>query len=424
MKQVDYWYHHSKRITAALWLTGIFFIAGVTAIVSWIVLSALSRAPDSSQAFGLIVFLLMPVYYLLIMFLYSIKRTVSNLIKRFRMERDLAKVPEGAHPRSKAKLVWDLFPLRAGPPGIPGGIPVSTIYGASLAPKSDENWLKLAHANANARIATGSSFDILVLFKGAEFNFLSGELPGTGSWFAAPLALVDGLEEEELLVPLLHELFHRETGELKARRLASRTEWFGRLATVFVLMYFAIALFMTKATVRSTQISPLPFVIALCALWVSLRLFCAWTSFQVSPRAMFIAADRHALETVYSPVVVAETIKASLLYSKNHATKFGFWSPFWYQLSRFMFVPVRKRKKEAESLGERVRALSPVSPSGEYDVSREVSAMNRQVGAIAEEVEAIYAELLDSRPLAPLVYSVISYSLGIAMLIIIWIVSG
>jgi len=421
---LDYWYRHSKRITAALWLAGILFISGVTATVSWIVLSALSRAPDSSQAFGLIVFLLIPVYYLLFIFLYSFKGIISSRIKRFRLERDLAKVPEGAHPRSKAKPAWDLLPLRAGPPGTPSGIPISTIYGASLAPETNENWDKLACANANARLATGSSFDILVLFKGAEFNFFSGELPGIGSWFAAPLALVDGLEEEELLVALLHELFHRETGELKARRLASKMEGFGRLATVFVLMYFAIALFATKATVGSTQVSPLPFVMILCALWVSLRLFCAWTSFQVSPRALFIAADRHALETIYSPVVVAGTIKASLLYSKNHATKFGFWSPFWYQLSRFMFVPVRKRKKEAESLAERVRALRPVSPGGECDVSREVSAMNRQVGAIAADVEAIYEELLDSRPLAPRVYWVISYSLTIAMLIIVWIVSG
>ncbi len=424
IKQVDYWYRHSRRITAALWLTGIFFISGVTAIVSWIVVSALSKAPDGSQAFGLIVFLLMPVYYLLIMFLYSIKGTLSNMIKRSRLKKDLAKVPEGAHPRSKAKQAWDLLPLRAGLPGTPGGALISTVYGASLAPKNDENWLKLARANANVRIATGSSFDVLVLFTGAEFNFFSGELPGISSWFAAPLALVDGLEEEELLVPLLHELFHREAGELKARRLASRMEWFGRLATVFVLMYFAIALFTTKATVRSTQVSPLPFLIALCALWVSLRLFCAWTSFQVSPRALFVAADRHALETVYSPVVVAETIKASLLYSKNHATRFGFWSPFSYQLSRFMFVPVRKRKKEAESLGERVRALGPVSPNGEGDVSPEVSAMNRQVVVIADEVEVIYAELLDSRPLAPRVYSAISYSLTVAMFVFIWIISG
>ncbi len=80
--------------------------------------------------------------------------------------------------------------------------------------------------------------------------------------------------------------------------------------------------------------------------------------------------------------------------------------------------------KEAESLGERVRALRPVSPNGEGDVSPEVSAMNRQVGAIADEVEVIYAELLDSRPLAPRVCSVISYSLTIAMLVFIWIVSG
>jgi hypothetical protein len=424
LKQVDYWYRRSKRITAALWLAGTLFIAGVTATVSWIVLSALSSEPDSSQAFGLIAFLLIPVYYLIIIFLYSLKGIISSRIKRFRAERDLAKVPEGAHPRSKAKLAWDLLPLRTGPPGILGGIHVSTFHSAPLAPKNDENWLKLAGANANTRLATGSSFDILVLFKGTGFNFFSGELPGIGSWFAAPLALVDGLEEEELLVALLHELFHRETGELKARRLASRMEGFGRLAIVFILMYFLIAMFAMKATVESGQGSPLPFVMVLCALWVSLRLFCAWTSFQVSPRTLFNAADRHALETVYSPVVVARTIKASLLHSKNHSPGFDFWSPFWYQLSRFMFVPVRKRKREAESLAERVRALRPVSPNGEVDVPPELSAMTRQVEAIADEVDAIYAELLDSRPRAPMVYSVVGYSLTIAMFVIIWIISG
>jgi len=379
---VETWSRRSKRITIFLWLASAGLIAGLFAVIIWF-LVRIALQEGAQGRLVLITILCLPLPYLVYYFLFF-KKGFSPL-RRWRLARALRKVPADAHPRVRASGIWEWLPFRRRLAY--GGIDIG------LAPEKDPGWQRLAGANHDLRLATGGGFDILLLLKKGAFNFVSGELPGAGAWLAAPGGLVEEIDREQLMAAIVHELFHRDTGELKARRVALELQELGVFSTAFIFYYIFLALaFLSIPMDRMYPGLPL-FALLILLLWVLIKIFAYWAVTGLFPVASCRAADAYAGNVTANPLVVAEAISKSLRYSLNHKDLPFLWSWQARGPARFMFVPVVRKRKLGELQTGRVQALR-LEPSGnEGHMLPEVEEMNRKIGIIALEVDGDYKEL-------------------------------
>lgn len=336
---MDTWSRRSKKITIALWLAGSGLMAAFLAVMAWLLLRIILRE-DSQGRMVLITILFLPLPYLAYYFLYW-KKGFSPL-RRWRVARALSGIPLDAHPGARAQAVWEWRPLTRRLSY--GGIIIS------LAPQKDPCWNKLADANHDARLATGSCFDILLLLRGGAFNFVSGDLPGAGAWLAVLAGLVEEMDGDRLTAAVVHELFHRDTGELKARRAALELQDFGVFATAFVFYYLFMALALLSVPVNMPH-SDLPqFVLFLLLLWVILKVFARWAVTGLFTETSCRAADEYAGNVVADPSAMAEAICFSLRYTSGHKDLPFLWNWQARGPAGFMFVPVvRSRRGGASS---------------------------------------------------------------------------
>ena len=267
-----------------------------------------------------------------------------------------------------------------------------------LAPEKDPGWHKLAGANHDAWLATGDGFDILLLLDRGAFNFVSGELPGAGAWLAAPGGLVEEMDRERLTAAVVHELFHRDTCELKARRVALELQDFGFFATAFIFYYLFLSLAFLSIP-KDWMYTGLPlFALLILILWILIKAFAYWSVTALFPAGSCRAADAYAGNVIANPLKVAEAISMSLLYSLNHKDLPFLWSWQAQGPARFMFLPVvRKRKMRGLQAG-RVEALRLEPSSDQGQMLPEVEEMNRRIGEIALEVDGAYKELRGKAP--------------------------
>ena len=418
----DYWRSRLGRFTILTRLVLIVFFAVVAAIASLMITDVLRRVAEPSDRIGLIVFLCIPFYYLLLMSLFSARGFLSSMRKKRRLRLKLAGMPRDADdPAVKGSAAWKY--LSTAGRMIPN---VSSSWaaglGGRLAGRDDLAWKQLAGANQDARLATGESFELLLLMEKGSLNFHSGEIPGIGSWFAAPRELLAGLNGEEALVPVVHELFHREIGEYRARRFADKLRFAGAFSTFFVILYSFIAIYFARLPAKKMPADFTVYILTLLALWILFKVCSGIGAYMFFPAGSCVAADVSAAHAVSSPLIVAEAIRKTLHYSADSG--FDFWSSFAYPASRFMFVPVMKFKSARSDLERRILALRRITESGRGAALPEIEKMNAHIERIAAEAGEDYAALRRKRPVAPRVAALIGYAVLAANFIVILLVSS
>jgi len=407
---VDTWSRRSKKITIALWLAGSCLMAALAAVIAWFLLRAI-LGEESQGRMVLITILCLPLPYLAY-YLLCWKKGFSPL-RRWRVSRALSGIPPDAPPEARARAVWDWLPLTRRLSY--GGMPIG------LAPREDPAWNKLADANHDAKLATGSCFDMLLLLRGGAFNFVSGDLPGAGAWLAAPAGLVEGMQGDGLRAAVVHELFHRDTGELRARRVALELRDFSTFATAFVFYYLFMVLALLSVPVNMPH-SDLPqFVLLLLLLWVILKVFARWAVTWLFPGTSCRAADEYAGNVVADPSAVAEAICLSLRYTSGHKDPPFLWNWQARGPAGFMFVPVVRRRREGELQARRVEALRMGSEDDRKQVPPPIEEMNKRIGEIAGKVRDTYSGLLKRRPRRT--PTVLAYSSIVVVLVAVLIMS-
>jgi plastocyanin len=384
---MEYWSRRSKRIARFLWLASFSIAAGALALLAWMLADTISSDGERLR-YIYIAILCLPLPYVLIYFLGS--RGRPSPIRRRRAANKLREYPPDTPASARAALVWDLLPLKR-------RLYMSGLS-ASLADGGDVGWSRLEEANRDVLLATGTGFDIPILMKGGAFNFLSGELPGIGTWIAVPRKLVEAMGHEELISSLIHELFHGETGELKARRIALTLYDIGVFSTAFVIYYLAFALVMNSLPTQMLFPQLPLFALLILLFWSAAKVFSHWAVFGLFPQASCLAADEYAGKVLADPRVVARSISMSLAYSVQHTAVKNLMSGQPYIVSRFMFAPLRRGERGRDSLVARVEALRvEPSPSGE-DILPQVAEMNREIDAVAADTAASHDALLDKQP--------------------------
>ena len=384
---MEYWSRRSKRIARLLWLADFCIAAGALAFLAWMLTATITGDGERYRYFYIVI-LCLPLPYLLIYFLGGKGRPAP--IRRRRVAGKLRESPPDAPANDRAALVWDILPFKR-------RLYMSGLS-ASLAASGDAAWSRLEEANRDVRLATGTSFDILVLLKGGAFNFLSGELTGIGTWIAVPSKLVDAMDHDELIASLTHELFHGETGELKARLIAFALYDIGVFSTAFAIYYLAFALVMNS--IPTQMLFPrLPlFALLILLFWLLIKVFAHWAVFGLFPHASCLAADEYAGRVHADPRVVARAIFVSIDYSARHGAVKNLLSGQPHTVSRFMFAPLRRGERGRNNLVERVKALRVESPSSGEDILPQVAEMNREIEAVASDTAASYDILLDKQP--------------------------
>jgi plastocyanin len=383
---VESWSERVKRLNVLLWLTIFGSVACLLFLIVWFLVSfVLSEEPELRIVF--ISILCLPVPYLLF-YLVSIKKGFS-FFRRRRLRKRLAAIPANAHPRRKAEAARDWLPFGRG--SFTGGINIS------LAGERDVNWLKFTEAENRVRIGTGKGFDILLLVEKGPLNFVSGELPGAGSWLCASSQLVEEMEGDELVTPIIHELFHRETGELKARNTAMDLYNLGTFATAFVVYYICVALVMSSVpTGWAAPQLPL-FAFLVLVLWVAIKLCARFALAYLFPIRSCVAADEYAGYLTADPLSVARALVRSLKFSVGKWTSKNFPADWNGYLLSFMFVPLTRGRRKIDGQVERIEALR-VDPERDHEsLAPEIEKMNRGIEALAGEAEALYGKMRSKR---------------------------
>ena len=384
---MEYWSRRSRRTITFLWSASFLFAAGVMALLVWLLLSVITNESDPLR-YTYIVIALLPLPYFLFYLLGSGKR--STVLARRRLRKRLAAVPLQAPPQTRALQIWDWLPFgrRASGSGLSG----------SLADGEDPGWSRLDEANRDAKLATGSCFDFPVLLQDGAGNFLSGEIPGLGTWICAPDGLVENMEDEALMASIIHEVWHGETAELKARRIALSLYDLGLFATAFALYYLAFALIANSLPAQFTAPQLPWFALLILVFWLAIKAFAWWAVSDLFPQASCLAADDYAAKVLADPRVVARAISISLAYSVNHATAKSLLSGRAYVLSRFMFAPLRRGGRGKRSLVERIGALRREPGGDGEEVLPQVIEMNREIEEMAGAAAREYERLLEEAP--------------------------
>jgi plastocyanin len=384
---MEYWTRRSKRIARFLWMADFCIAAGALAFLAWMLTSTISSDGERYRYFYIAI-LCLPLPYVLIYFLGG--RGRPSPIRKRRAGRKLRESPPDTAASARAALVWDLLPFKR-------RLYMSGLA-ASLAQSGDMGWSRLEEANRDVRLATGTSFDILVLLKGGAFNFLSGELSGIGTWIAVPRKLVEGMSHEELVSSLIHELFHGETGELRARGIAFTLYDIGVFSTAFVIYYLAFALVMNSIPTQMLFPQLPMFALLILLFWSAIKVFAHWAVFGLFPQTSCLAADEYAGKVHADPRAVARAIFVCLDYSARHGTAKNLMSGQPYTVSRFMFAPLRRGGRGKNSLVERVEALRVEPSSSGGEILPQVAEMNIEIEAVAADTAASYDVLLDKQP--------------------------
>ncbi|MFH1150816.1 MAG: hypothetical protein V1748_10130 [Actinomycetota bacterium] len=398
----------TRRARVVLVLANLLFFGGFISLVLWLVSQALSGA-QTERRMVLAVFTLLPVAYAVVFLFFSTFSRARRITRRAKRKAaaDLASLPADAPPHRKARSIAALLPLRTG-----------VMYGTfrlSLAPGDDPGWARLSEANAEASIATGERFDVVLLVDSVPYNFFSGEIEGLCSWTAAPRGLVESMDRQELLAAMVHELYHREAGEFKVRNLAASAQSFGGFATAFLIFYVMMSIILMSIPITGSM-SFLPvFTILLACLWAVFKLWCWWGVYRLMPEATCVYADRQAARVVSDPVLVASAIQRALAYSAANSAERRLWGPGTYHISRFMFVPIRKSFGARGKLVDRMEALRlPVD--GVVAPGPGVEAMNHRIEALTSQAAARYREVVRSRTFSERYGQAVAYLFIIVMM--------
>jgi len=274
------WAYRVRRARIALTLTGIVLIAGSLAAVVWLLVTLAARQ-DAAHRVTILVLALLPVPYLLV-YLLGMKKGYSPL-RRYRLARRMRGIDPHEHPHRKAAEIWDWLPFHR-----------HGFYAASassLAEEEDPAWFELAEANNAAKTATGAGFDVLVVLKKGPINALAGELPGVGTWCCVSRKVVESLDEEGLMAILVHELFHGETGELRARNTAMDLHDLGVFAVSFVVYYLCVGLVLSSVP-ADWSLTELPLLsLLVLLLWAVIKLYSRMADRFLFPEGSCRAAD-------------------------------------------------------------------------------------------------------------------------------------
>ncbi|MEW6554867.1 MAG: hypothetical protein AB1384_11340 [Actinomycetota bacterium] len=384
---MEYWSRRSRLMTRLLLSVSLLFAAGVMALLTWLLLSVIAGESDK-ESYIFLVILLLPVPYLLI-YLLGRRRGPSFPAKR-KLKKRLRESPP-ASARAGAVQVWDCLPFKR-----------SSSAGeltASLAASDDEGWPRLDEANRDVRLATGVSFDFPVLLKDGALNFVSGELPGIGTWVCVPGKLIEGLGHEELMASIIHEIWHAEAGELETKRIALALYDFGLFASAFLIYYLSFAIIVNSLPLQFS-VPQLPwFALLVLVFWSAVKIFSLWAVCGLFPQGSRLAADDYAARVLADPLVVAGAISKALDYSAgNAAVKSLLSGRTYYTISRFMFSPLLRGRNGRKSTLERLDSLRLEPSPLDAELLPQVEAMNLEIAAISGEVRETYDKLLGGAP--------------------------
>ncbi|MBN2025614.1 MAG: hypothetical protein JW854_02460 [Actinobacteria bacterium] len=376
---MEAWAYRVRRARIALTLLGIVLIAGSLTAVIWL-LVILAARQDAAHRVTILVLALLPLPYLLV-YLLGMKKGYSPL-RRYRLRRRMRGVGPLEHPHRKAAEIWGWLPFHR-----------HGFYATSAAPLAEEKdpaWLELAEANHAAMTATGSGFDVLVVLKKGPINALAGELPGVGTWFCVSREVVESLHGEGLMAALIHELFHAETGELKARNIAMDLHDLGVFALSFVVYYLCVGLVLSSvpADWALTELPLLSLLVLL--LWVVIKLYSRMAERFLFPEGSCRAADEYASHVISGPVKVAEAFLSSLRYSVEQAGARHALSSSARYVYGFMFAPLTSSRRRAGRQIRRIEALR-MRPGADGTVPLRIEEMNHRIEGIAEEAGELYA---------------------------------
>jgi hypothetical protein len=374
------WAYRIKRARIALSLIGIILIAGSLAAAVWLLIT-LAKGQDTAHRMTILVLALLPVPYLLV-YLLGMKKGYS-LLRRYRLARRMRGIPPHEHPYRKAAEIWDWLPFhRHG---------FYTTSAASLAEEKDPAWIRLAEAGNGVRTATGSGFDVLVLLQKGPINALAGELPGVGTWFCASLQIVESMDIEGLMAALVHELFHGETGELRARNTAMDLHDLGVFAASFVVYYICVGLVLSSVP-ADWSLTELPLLsLLVLLLWVMIKLYSRMADRFLFPEGSCRAADEYASHVISGPVKVAEAFLSSLRYSEEKTGSRHALSSGARYICGFMFAPLASSKRKADRQIRRIEALR-MQPGPNGAVPPQIEQMNRRIEEVAEKAGGLYAQ--------------------------------
>jgi len=402
---MEAWAYRVRRARIALSLLGIILIAGSLTAVVWLLVTLAARQ-DAAHRMTILVLALLPLPYLLV-YLLGMKKGYSPL-RRYRLRRRMRGIGPYDHPRRKAAEIWDWLPFhRHG---------FYTTSAASLAEEKDPAWLELAEAGHAARTATGSGFDVLVLLQKGPINAIAGALPGVGTWFCVSREVVESLDDEGLMAILVHELFHGETGELRARNTAMDLHDLGIFAASFVVYYICVGLILSSVP-ADWSLTELPLLsLLVLLLWVVIKLYSRMADRFLFPEGSCRAADEYASHVISGPVKVAEAFLSSLRYSVEKAGSRHALSSGAHYICGFMFAPLAPSRKRAERQIRRIEALR-MQPGPDGVVPPRIEQMNRRIEEVAEEAGALYARQR-SQPSGRLA-AVIAYTLLFATIAVV-----
>lgn len=424
---MEEWAYRVKRARITLSLVGIILIAGSLTAVIWLLVT-LAAGQDAAHRMTILVLSLLPLPYLLF-YLLGMKKGYSPL-RRYRLARRMRGIGPHDHPHRKAAEIWDWLPFRR--------YGFYTASAASLADKGHPAWLELAEANNAARMATGAGFDVLVVLKKGPINALAGELPGVGTWFCVSREVMESLDDEGLMAALIHELFHGETGELRARNVAMDLHDLGVFSLSFVVYYICVGLILSSVP-ADWSLTEMPLLSLLVLfLWAVIKLYSRLADSFLFPEGSCRAADEYASHVISGPVKVAEAFLISLRYSvgkagtrrtpsiselyvhgpENTDTHQALSSSARY-VCGFMFAPLARSRRRARRQLRRVEALR-MQPGADGALPAEIAEMNRRIEEVAEETAILYErqrERPSGRLAAAVAYTALFATIAVVLVI-------